>query len=193
MEQNVIVEIKDLETFIKVEGSPEFRERVEADLEMMRSSPRGQEMLAALQKGHEDTAGGMLWWHSDGDTLTIKEYNNPQDPNNSTASHQGNDNVIDYNTHIDELTMGNGNTVQGPPSAVLYHEMAHVYDYMNDSLAPGDYQGPDNPGVPNRERAAVGPADRRGQRPEHAEPDLLRAPVRVDRERPARGDGGTAP
>jgi hypothetical protein len=153
-EQRVIVEIKDLESFIKVEGSPEFTERVEADLEMMRSSPRGQEMLAALQKGHEDT-DGFFWWQ-DGDTLTIKEYNDPSDPNNSTASHSGGDNVIDYNTHLDELGMGNGQAVQGPPSAVLYHEMAHVYDYMNDSLAPGTYNEWDNPNTPNRERAAAG-------------------------------------
>jgi Effector protein len=46
--------------------------------------------------------------------------------------------------------------VQGPPSAVLYHEMAHVYDYMNDTLADGAYTGSDNPGVPNREREAAG-------------------------------------
>jgi hypothetical protein len=157
-EQNVTVEIKDLETFIKVEGSPEFTERVEADLEMMRSSPAGQQMLAALQKGHDDTAGGMLWWHHDGDTLTIREYNDPSDPNNSTASHSGRDNVIAYNTHLDQLTMSTNprTTVQGPPSVVLYHEMAHVYDYMNDSLADGTYPGADNPGVPNREREAAG-------------------------------------
>jgi hypothetical protein len=139
-----------------VEGSPEFRERVEADLEMMGSSPRGQEMLAALQKGHEDTEGGWWLWHHDGDSLTIREYNNPADPNNSTASTDGHHNVINYNTHIEHLTMGNGNTVEGPPSTVLYHEMAHVYDYMNDSLAPGTHQGPDNPGVPNKEREAAG-------------------------------------
>jgi hypothetical protein len=51
---------------------------------------------------------------------------------------------------------------------VLYHEMAHVYDYMNDSLAPGDYQGADDPGVHNREREAVGlPLDDGKLYPEH--------------------------
>ncbi|MFG1925327.1 M91 family zinc metallopeptidase [Cryptosporangium sp. NPDC048952] len=155
-EQNVAIEIKTLQTFINVEGSPEFKERIEADLAMLGASPRGQEMLAALQKGHEDTEGGWWLWHHDGDSLTIREYDNPADPNNSTASHQDGDNVISYNTHINQLTMGTGRTVEGPPSAVLYHEMAHVYDYMNDSLAPGTYDGPDNPGVPNREREAAG-------------------------------------
>ena len=39
---------------------------------------------------------------------------------------------------------------------VLYHEMAHVYDYANDTLAEGVYTGPDNPNVNNRERVAAG-------------------------------------
>jgi Ca2+-binding RTX toxin-like protein len=155
-EQHVTVEIKDLETFINVEGSAEFRQRIEADLEMLRSSPRGQLMLAALQKGHEDTQGGILWWHQEGDSLTIREYNDPRNPDNSTASHSPHSNVINYNAHLDEFPTGTGNRVQGPPVAVLYHEMAHVYDYLNDSLAPGTYRGSDNPGVPNREREAVG-------------------------------------
>ncbi|MEV0274671.1 MAG: calcium-binding protein [Hamadaea sp.] len=162
-EQNVTVEIKDFQTFINVEGSPEFKARIEADLDMLASSPRGQQMLTELQAGHDKTEGGWWLWHHDGDSLTIKEYNNPADPNNSTASHSGGDNTINLNVHLDELTMGNGQTVQGPPVAVLYHEMAHVYDYMNDSLAPGDYSGPDNPGVPNREREAAGlPIDEDG-------------------------------
>jgi uncharacterized protein YukE len=156
-EQNVTVEIKDPGTFINVEGSDEFKERVNADLDMMRSSPRGQEMLAALDKGHADTEGGWGPWHHDGDSLTIREYNDPQDPNNSTAVHSGRSNVINYNPHLDNLPLNHGaSTVDGPPSVVLYHEMAHVYDYMNDSLAPGDYQGPDNPDTPNREREAAG-------------------------------------
>ena len=162
-EQNVTVEIKDFQTFINVEGSPEFKARVEADLDMLASSPRGQQMLTELQKGHENSEGGWWLWHHDGDSLTIKEYNNPADPNNSTASHDGGSNTIDYNTHIQDLTTGTGRTVDGPPVAVLYHEMAHVYDYMNDSLAPGTYTGADNSGVPNREREAAGlPIDEDG-------------------------------
>ncbi|WP_144119534.1 M91 family zinc metallopeptidase [Catellatospora sichuanensis] len=156
VEQTVTVEIKDFQTFINIDGSPEFKARVEADLEMLASSPRGQQMLAALQRGHDESEGGWWLWHHDGDSLTIKEYNNPADPNNSTASHSGGSHQIDYNTHLDQLTMGNGRTVEGPPVAVLYHEMAHVYDYMNDAQAPGIYTGADNPGVENDERQAVG-------------------------------------
>jgi len=173
-EQNVTVEIKDLQTFIKIEGSDEFRARVEADLDMLGSSPRGQEMLAALQKGHEETEGGWWLWHHDGDSLTIREYNNPADPNNSTASHDGGDNVINYNPHIMGFPIDGGAAdVEGPPVAVLDHEMAHVYDYMNDSLADGDHTQ-DHSTVPNREREAAGlPIDDDGDpgTPDRIDPD----------------------
>ena len=39
------VEIPDTTYFFKIEGSPEFVTRVEADIEMLRSSPAGQQML----------------------------------------------------------------------------------------------------------------------------------------------------
>ncbi|HWS37606.1 MAG TPA: M91 family zinc metallopeptidase [Actinoplanes sp.] len=172
-EKVVTVEIKTLQTFIQIEGSPEFRERIEADLEMLGSSPTGQQMLGAMQKGHEDTEGGWWLWHHDGDSLTIKEYDNPADPNNSTASTDGHHNVIAYNTHIEGLNTSAGR-VEGPPSTVLYHEFAHVYDYMNDTLAEGDHDGPENAGVPNKERAAAGlPIDHDGDpnTPDRIDPD----------------------
>lgn len=155
VEQNVTVQIKDTASFITVEGSAEFKERVAADLDLLRASPDGAKMLQALQTGHDDSAWHFLFFGSDGDTLTIREYNNPQDPNNSTASHHGGHHEIDYNPHLDALSTGAGR-LDGPPVAVLYHEMAHVYDYMNDTLAPGDYRNPPNQGTPNREREAVG-------------------------------------
>ena len=157
-EQNVTVQIKDLGTFIQVEGSDEFQQRVEADLDMLRSSPRGQEMLAALDQGHANTEGGWGPWHHDGDSLTIREYHNPDRPDNSSAHHHGGENDIAYNPHLTTIPLdqGSGGVVDGPPVAVMYHEMAHVYDYMNDTLAPGDYLG--QPGGPeeNDEREAAG-------------------------------------
>jgi len=44
----------------------------------------------------------------------------------------------------------------GPPVTVLYHELAHVYDYVHGTLAEGVYTRPDNEGVDNAERVAVG-------------------------------------
>ncbi len=41
---------------------------------------------------------------------------------------------------------------------VLYHELAHVYDYSNDTIMDGEYHGddPHNQGTNNRERQATG-------------------------------------
>ena len=143
-EKRVTVEIPDTGAFIKVEGSPDFVARVQADLEMLRGSPTGQQMLENMQENHDNS--GFVGFNKE--TLTIREY---PTPDNSTASQSGNSNTIEYSTHFNTL-------YDGPPSAVLYHEMAHVYDYMNDTLADGTYQGEDqyDVGDNNRERVAAG-------------------------------------
>ena len=43
----------------------------------------------------------------------------------------------------------------GPPVTVLYHELAHVYDYAHDTLDRDMYNGQPIP-VPNYERTAAG-------------------------------------
>lgn len=168
VEQRVTVEIPDTTYFLNIEGSPEFVARVEADIEMLRSSPAGQEMLANLQHNHDDS--GFLGFNKD--TLTIREYSDPSDPYNSTASHDGSGNSqIHYMPRID--------TIDGaPPSVVLYHEMAHVYDYMNGTFISDEYVG-DDPVDANRdirvgERQATGlPIDHddNDDTPEQIDPD----------------------
>jgi len=160
-ETNVTVEIPDSARFIKIEGSPDFVARVEADLDMLRSSPTGQQMLANLQHNHDHS--GFLGIGRE--ELTISEYHSDTNPNNSTASPGTlGGNEIAYNPQLDTIGIPGG-SVDGPPVAVLYHEMAHVYDFMNDTSADGDYQGTDTPdhGQPNDEREAVGlPIDQDG-------------------------------
>ncbi|WP_278260092.1 M91 family zinc metallopeptidase [Nocardioides convexus] len=89
-----------------------------ADLESLASSPAGQQMLANLAHNIDDS--GFLGINKD--TLVIREYNDPSDPDNSTASNDGHGNyVINYNVALDHLrTPGGG--VDGPPIAVVYHE-----------------------------------------------------------------------
>jgi hypothetical protein len=144
VEQSVTVQIKDLGTTINVEGSAEFKARVDADLEMLRSSPDGQEMLADLDQSHAENH-----------TLTIREWVNPFF-DNSGVEPVGRDSVITYLPHLDVLEMATGEQVETPPVAVLYHEMAHVYDYNHGTIAPGTYTGADDPGQSNHEREAVG-------------------------------------
>jgi Ca2+-binding RTX toxin-like protein len=161
-EREVTVELTDVGGYIKVEGSPEFVERVQADLDMLRSSPRGQDMLESLESAHERTRSSMAdtpvigGWFDQGDTLTIREFTPPPGvADNSYASRDidpdesNRQMLVQYQTSFDTL-------YDGPPVTILYHELAHVYDYTNETLASGTHAGPDNIGVNNLERVAAG-------------------------------------
>ena len=75
------------------------------------------------------------------DTLTIREYHSETDPYNSKARSDGHGNSeIEYMPRIRHHR-------RRPPSAVLYHEMAHVYDYMNGTFIRDEYVG-DDPRTP---------------------------------------------
>jgi hypothetical protein len=148
----VTVQLTDVGSYIRVEGSPEFVERVQSDLETLRASPTGQLMLGNLQLADDASKG---WFHG-GDGLTITEFTG----NNSTASDDRDwlfhhHPAIEYSPTVD--------VAGGPPVVILYHEMAHIYDFVNGTSADGTYQDPAHPdlmpdgsGVPNRERQAVG-------------------------------------
>ncbi len=157
--QDVRVEVSDAAQYIRIEGSPEFQERVRADLDMMRASPVGQQMLAELDDIHRDTAaiaadwpvlGGIAY---QGNPLTIVETTGGNTASYSTNWHLGEDYKIEYNpsrtTAADDR----------PPIAGMFHEMAHVYDFGNNTSAEGTYNGSDpadSGRVPNDEREAVG-------------------------------------
>jgi Effector protein/RTX calcium-binding nonapeptide repeat (4 copies) len=75
---------------IRIEGSPRFQQRMLQDLDMLRSSPNGRQMLLALDDIHEDTKaiaadwpilGGIAY---QGDTITLREY---PGTDNSSASY----------------------------------------------------------------------------------------------------------
>jgi Effector protein/RTX calcium-binding nonapeptide repeat (4 copies) len=156
-ERVVTVEITDVGDYIKIEGSPEFVERVQADMDMLRSSPNGAAMLGNLEQAHEDSKaiaadwpvlGGIAY---QGDGLTITEYHgdNGKAHRNPDFWSGGQHPSIEYAPRFDTLE-------NGPPVVVLYHEMAHVYDYVNDTYDDGTYDKPDNPDTPNAERVAAG-------------------------------------
>jgi Ca2+-binding RTX toxin-like protein len=163
-EKVVTVEITDVGSYIKIEGSPEFVDRVESDLDMLRSSPTGQQMLGNLEKAHEDSKH----WFYGGDGLTIRETRDENGYANNNPTWTGKQHPsITYNPSFDTLH-------DGPPVVVLYHEMAHVYDYVNGTMADGTYNEPDNPDTPNLERAAAGlPIDHDGDpsTPHRIDPD----------------------
>lgn len=149
-ERTVTVEIAEIPAQVRIEGSAEFAERVRADLEFLAASPTGQQMLTALEDGLVGR-----------DTLTIRE--TAQD---NAAAHvdlseeRGNQRGIDYNPAFSTFM---GDT---PPVVVLYHEMAHQYDFTAGTVLTGTHDDPSHPdavrvgdrwiGVPSAERQAVG-------------------------------------
>lgn len=141
--RQVTVQIPDLGKDIRVDGTPEFVERVQSDLDLLRSSPTGQRMLAALDHGLTGR-----------DTLTIREFaehNAAAWPD--VSPDPGHQRAIDYNPAFNTFL---GDT---PPVVALYHEMAHQYDYVSQTTLPGNHTDPaypDGPDVPNSERQAVG-------------------------------------
>jgi len=161
-ERVVTVELRAVGAFITIEGSPEFVERVRCDLDMLRASPRGQAMLAALDAGARRSrsrlAGVPVLGRlvNQGDTLTILEYVSASREEDNSYAHRdverirrGRQMVVEYQTDLDHVH-------EGPPITVLYHELAHVYDYVHGTTAGGTHTGPDNPGADNAERVALG-------------------------------------
>lgn len=136
---------------ISVEGSQQFRQRVEAEIDLLRSSPSGQQMLAAF-----DAAA------LEGNTVTIRQLAREQ---NGFAQ------TLGGNAQIDNGQAGSGADVRisynpgfhieafPAPIGVLFHEMSHAYNGVNGTFQPGTYVGPDrvdSGNVPNAERQAVG-------------------------------------
>jgi Effector protein/RTX calcium-binding nonapeptide repeat (4 copies) len=137
---------------IVVNGSPEFQQRVAADIEMLRSSPNGRQMLTQL-----DAAA------VNGNNVTISELANEH---NGRASTFGNPFLSTVNGTVVPGT-GNASTIEYNPSShsdqfpsssvTLYHELSHAYNYVTGTLQPGTHTGTgiDN-GIDNRELQAVG-------------------------------------
>lgn len=136
---------------VKIEGSPAFVQRMQAEIDFLRSSPNGQQMLAEFDKAAE----------AKGNVVTIKELSNEQNGYAQTFSRDANivngkpgtggDVTISYNPsfHMDAFPA---------PVVVLFHEMSHAYNGVNGTFLTGTYrgEGPDNGRVPNAERQAVG-------------------------------------
>lgn len=144
----VHVEVADVAGFIKIDGSPEFRERVLDDLHLLESSPAGQKMLRELK----DRSG---FWNE----LTIRELS-AQD---NGYAHKGEkehwygterDSAVDYNP--DYISDSNS----GRPITVLYHEFGHIYSFWN-GIFESDYiaGGPDLLVVKGERQAAGLPFD----------------------------------
>ena len=139
---------------IRLQGSPGFVQRIQAEMDFLRASPVGQQMLAGFDKAAV----------AKGNVVTIRElgnehngyamtYSRDADIVNGRAGAGGNVDIV-YNPtfHLDQFPA---------PVVVLYHEMSHAYNGVNGTFQPGVYTGPGPDGDPRRptanaERQAVG-------------------------------------
>lgn len=176
------VEVKDT-GFIKVEGSEDFQDRIRADLDLYGASPTGHHMIDNL-RGQIEESQNDGWLQPGEDSVTITEY----DEDNGSAhkyplvigdySFPSPDEIVNDNPKIQvnpEFHLDRPTDNDGVPSTVLYHELSHVYDYMNSGFDDRGYTDNDDPDsrwnkeegkwepVPNGERAAAGlPVDHDG-------------------------------
>src|SRR6266511_1486949 len=135
------VQVTELDSPIRVEGTAAFVERVRADLRLLQASPIGQRMLAELDRGDtivivEDESTSASWTALDlpgGRRFTVF--------------------TVAYNT------MRGVSADRSPPIIGLFHELAHVYDFLNQTGASGGHQDPNDPdGVTGEGGTAAGAA-----------------------------------
>jgi hypothetical protein len=146
---------------IVVTGSPEFRERVEADLEMMRSSPEGRALLTQLDAaanargGHNVTIRELTHEHNGfayGNNATNDEYLT-RNARGNTVRGRGENAIVEYNPsdHDDRFPA---------PTVTLFHELSHAYNIVTGTMQRGNngLPGVDN-GTPRAELQAAGLAN----------------------------------
>lgn len=137
---------------IKIQGDQKFKDRMEADLDALRSIPEGRDLL-----GRMDASGR---------TFPLKEDKRP-DPRVEPRGKSEREGMLrpdgTLGKGIDaKITMYDGSlaTNEGmtPSAIILGHELAHALDYATGTMAPGESRNPSPAGRPvaNAELAAVG-------------------------------------
>lgn len=152
VEVTTSVDIPDT-TFFEVRGSEEFKERIQADLDLFASSPTGSRMVENLGDRVSETHHDLQFGEKE---IVIKEY----DEANGSAKPPNGTPWGDVNIRVNPEHAGDDESTP----VVLYHELAHAYDRLNSTVEFGDHVEPSDPDwnpssgdpVPQRERQAVG-------------------------------------
>jgi Effector protein/RTX calcium-binding nonapeptide repeat (4 copies) len=128
-----------------------FQDRVEDDIDLMRATPNGQQLLGVFDKsGHSvivhriDAVNGYAGWPTGAPAPVLDASGNPG---------TGQDVTIGYNPNINISIDGK----EESPMEILYHEASHTYNEVTGTLQNDIYTGPGEAAVIlNLERQAVG-------------------------------------
>ena len=155
-----------------IQGTQDEKQRIEDDIELLRSSPTGQKMLTEMDAAAGRIGASVTIKSSDLTQYTINSGSpraplptegeqEPDAPNghhvhNGIRGHSVTDGAIEY----DPASFHDRQVFQSTPITNFYHEMVHAYNGATGSFLPGTTkeQIGDKPPqeTPNAERQAVG-------------------------------------
>lgn len=155
-------------------GPPDFIARVEDDLELLRASPQGQKMLAALDRAALQNGGPVNIVPADGPNNSYSFWSaelqklkdarqlgdEPDNPKRGYIKDGVPGSRADRGTIYYNPASVYGTDDPALPLVQLYHELAHAWNGANGTFLPGLSQPtsahPERPGPPNDELQAVG-------------------------------------
>jgi NleD-like pathogen effector protein (putative zinc metallopeptidase)/hemolysin type calcium-binding protein len=144
IDPNKTADGKPLGSSITVEGTPEFKDRIDADLDTMRGMPLGQFMLSSLDtSGHKTTI--REYDKSGGEAKPAGGHWELVSPDENGRPGPGTDAEILINPSDTKTYDVPEDWTWAPPVVTLFHEMAHAQDYVLGTLIPR-YQRSHNPG-----------------------------------------------
>lgn len=131
---------------IRVIGSAQFQQRVNDDLQLLASSPKGQKMFEALHAAerHSGTPINIYELQDESNGMFVpRNHSNPpsfiRDNQPGTATYGG---AVYYNT-----TYLSNHTTNIP---LLYHELCHAYNAVTGSSLPGESEDGEDGNKPRR-------------------------------------------
>lgn len=156
----------------KIVGSDEFKQRVEDDLALLRSSPVGRKMLEEMDKAAERNgapvtigetkSGSSSYTFNSSELQKLSKQEREEIPQGAprmggikdgepgARADQG---IIDY---MRSMIVSIGDEDITSPIVALYHEMAHAWNGANGTFLAGTSDDPTSPDLVNGEPQAVG-------------------------------------
>jgi hypothetical protein len=150
---------------LRIKGSAQFKAKVEADMEVLRASPDGRNMLRTLDAQYAQN----------GKRVTIKELDEPiamehmsSTENALTEPEDFDDAVLRKNGtpgagtnatvyYNPDISPGVAKGLMTPPVVELFHEMGHVYNMVTGTMQDGQNRATAfDKGVGNWERQVLG-------------------------------------